>query len=315
MANMDGHIPAMLFPHCFVDPHRLKGAIGLFGSLEICLPWEMELKAEAALDEAAPFIKLLRPPEPLKPGPEFGRRLAEYREWIRHRQDKSVLTFLSSLQGDDPSEEKSWEIRKRVRGGQVQPEKAFKDQSLKHHLVLHLAEEIEESLHTAESIIDVLKTSSSPLGGALDAEEEPPGLFDDLPSHRDQPLWQGYQWSQIVEAWFGLFGQHLTGEKILLTLDPNLADFLTERFEKAFVDASDLPFPEMITVPLPHLPPALPMAEISNSGRKFFPNGISAVLEGALKAAGRKRRNAGSGGVKDPVVENLLGTVLVTLVS
>jgi hypothetical protein len=314
MDKMIGHPSAMLFPHCFIDQDRLKEAIGLFGSLEISLPWEMNLKADPVHEEAAPFIKVLRPPEALKPGPGFGRRLAEYREWIRRHQDKSVLTFLSSLQGDDSSEEKSWEIRKGMQGGRGQAETSLEEQTLKHHLVLHLAAETEESLHTAESLIDVLKASGSPLSEALDAEEGRPGLFDDLPSLKERSLWQGHQWSQIVEAWFGLFQQHLTVRRILLTLDPRLTDFLKERFENALGDVSDRLFPETITVKRPDIPPTLPMHEISKTGRKLFPQGISDDLEAAIGRAEHKRQDAGGRAVEDPVVRNLPGMVLVTLV-
>jgi hypothetical protein len=312
---MDGHTPAILFPHCFVDRDRLIGAIGLFGALEICLPWQMDLKVDPACEEAAPFVKLLRPPEALKPGTGFGRLLAEYRQWIRHHQGKSVLAFLSSLQEYDTSEEKSWEIRKRLRGERGQAERAHEDQALKYHLVLHLAGETEESHHTAESLIDVLKASRSPLSGALDAEEKPLGFFDDLPSLKDQSVWQGYQWSQIVEAWFGLFHQHLTNRRILLTLDPRLIDFLNERFEKAFGEDSDSLLPEMITLRLPHIPATLSMDEISRTGRKLFTQGFSDELEAALKTAENKRQKAAGRTVKDPVVGSLLGRVVVTYLS
>jgi hypothetical protein len=315
MDKVDGHTFAMLFPHCFIDRDRLKGAIGLFGSLKICLPWEMDLKADPVLEEAAPFIKLLRPPEPLKPGPGFGRRLAEYGEWIRTHRDKSVLAFLSSLEDKDSFEEKSWEIRKRMRGEPGQAETIHQDQALKYHLVLHLAAETEESHHTAESIIDALKTANSPLSGALDPEEEPAALFDDLPSLKDQSLWQGYQWSQIVEAWFGLFYQHLTDEKVLLILDPRLSEFLKERFEKVLGEVADRLFPQMITLQLPHLPPTLPMDEISKTGQKFFRQEVLDRLEAALKVAKGKRENGAGRVLNDPVVRSLLGRVLVTLVS
>ncbi len=313
MDKMGGHTLAMLFPHCFIDQDRLKGAIGLFGSLEICLPWEMNLKADSVIEEAAPFIKLLRPPEALKPGLGFGRRLAEYREWIRTHEDKSVLVFLSSLPHDDSSEEKSWEIRKRMRGELGQAETIHEDQALKYHLVLHFATETEESHHTAESLIDVIKASRPPLSGALDAEEEPLGLFDDLPSLKDQSLWQGYQWTQIVEAWFGLFYQHLADKKILLTLDPRLTDFLKERFEKALGEVSNRLFPEVITLQLPHVPPALPMDERSKTGQRFFREEGLARLEAALGKERAKQARWSGMPLNDPIVRGLLGKTLIVL--
>jgi hypothetical protein len=315
MEKMGGHSRAMLFPHCFIDEDRLKGAIGLFGSLAICLPWKMNLKADSGFEGASPFIKLLRPPEPLNPGPGFGRQLAEYREWIRTHQGRSVLAFLSALQDYDPSEEKSWEIRKRMRMEPGEAVTVHGDQPLKYHLVLHLAAEVEESHHTAESLIDVLKTSRSPLSGALDAEEDTPGLFGDLPSLKDQTLWQGYQWSQIVEAWFGLFHQHLTGEKILLTLDPRLIDFLKERFEKTLGEDSDSLFPDIVTTQLPRLPPTLPMDEISRTGQRFFRQEILDRLDSALKAVRGKRENGAGRALSDPLVRSLLRKVLVVLVN
>ncbi len=272
MDKTDGHTPAILFPHCFIDPDRLKGAIGLFGSLEICLPWEMSLDADTAREEAAPFIKVLRPPEALKPGTGFGRRLAEYREWMRHQQDKSVLNFLGSLQGYDSSEEKSWEIRKRMRGERGQAETTLEDPGLKHHLVLHLARETEESRHTRR--IPHRRDQGVELSAERGARRRrpKPGALRRSALPRGSSLWQGYQWCQIVEAWLGLFHQHLSNRRILLTLDPGLGDFLKERFEKARGEAPDRLFPEMTTIRLPGVPSTLSMDEISKTGRTFFPH-------------------------------------------
>jgi hypothetical protein len=314
MDKLDGRDAAMLFPHCFMDPDRLKGAIGLFGSLEICLPWEMNPEADMAREEIAPFIKVLRPPEALKPGPGFGRRLAEYREWMRHHQDKSILHFLGSLQGYDSSEEKSWEIRKGMRGERDQAEMAIEDPGLKYHLVLHLAREAEESRHTAESLIDVIKASGSPLSGAIDAEDENPGLFDDLPSREGPSMWQGHQWLQMVEAWLGLFHQHLAERRILLTPDPGLADFLKERFEKTRGEIPDRLFPETMTIRIPEIPSTVPMDEISKTGRRLFPKEVQDRLAAALDGSKNGGENRVDAALKDPVVRGLSGKVLVTLV-
>jgi hypothetical protein len=298
-----------------VDPDRLEGAIGLFGSLEICLPWEMGLESVTARGDAAPFIKVLRPPEALKPGPGFGRRLAEYREWMRHHQDKSVLHFLGSLKGYDSSEEKSWEIRKSMRVERGQAETPVEDPGLKHHLVLHLAREAEESHRTAESLIDAIKASGSPLSGARDAEDENPGLFDDFPSREGPSLWQTRQWLQIVEAWLGLFHQHLAERRILLTLDPGLADFLRERFEKTRGGIPDRLFPETMTIRNPEIPSTVPMDEISKTGKRLFPKEVQARLAAALDGPKNSGENRVGPAVKDPVVRGLSGKVLVTLVS
>jgi len=314
MKKAEERPPAILFPHCFIDEDRLKATMGLFGSLEICLPWEMVLKQAPVRKEGAPFIKVLRPPEALKPGVGFGKRLVEYRQWMRYHQDKSILAFLSSLQENNPSEEKSWEIRKQMRAEPGEVKRKREDQALKNHLILHFAAETEESQQTADTLMDALKMSRSPLSGALDAEEAGPGFFDDLPSLKDGGLWQGYQWSQILEAWFGLFHQHLGDKKILLTLDPNLTDFLKERFEKALGERADRLFPEAITLQAPVLPPALSIGEMHEKGRAFFPQGILERLERAVETAGDEARSRAGKSVKDPVVESLLGKVLVSLV-
>jgi hypothetical protein len=307
--------PAILFPHCFIDRDRLRGAIALFGALEICLPWEMDRKVDPVCEEAVPLVKLQRPPEALRPGTGFGRLLAEYRQWMRYHRDKSVFAFLSPLQGHDASEEKSWEIRNRLRGERGQGERPHGDQTLKYHLVLHLAGETEESHYTAESLIDVLKASRSPLNGALDAEERPMGLFDDLPSPKGQSLWQGYQWPHIVEAWLGLFRQHLKERRILLTLDPGLADFLGEQLERNGSQDPDRLSPELITVRLPQIPQALSMIEISKGGRKLFPQETLDRLNGALRAQEDRGRDGLADELNDPLVRELQGRVLVTLVS
>jgi hypothetical protein len=314
LVQMEIGPPAILFPHCFIDERRLQGAMGLFRSLEICLPWEMDPKTGPLREEGVPFIRLLRPPATLKPGSDFGRRLAEYRQWIGIHQDKSVLAFLGSLQNIDSSEEKSWEIRKRMRLERGEAGSVHEARALKDHLVLHFAAETEESHQAAEWLIDDLRTSRSPLSGALEGEDEPQGFFDDLPSLKNQTLWQGHQWSQILEAWFGLFHQHLSDEKLLLTLDPRLSDFVKERFETALGKASDDLLPEMITLQVPELPRALSIDKIAETGRKFFDQGTLERLEAAAKALGHNVQDRADKTVKDPVVRNLVGKVLVILI-
>ena len=112
------------------------------------------------------------------------------------------------------------------------PDEARRQHTLKWHLFLHLAQEIEEEGQEAEELLRTLKEQDSPLKGAIEEEGEPPGPLADLPGFDASPILTEAGMNQVMEAWFSLFEEHLRGEVVLLTLSPPIFQHLCEAWEE-----------------------------------------------------------------------------------
>jgi hypothetical protein len=176
-------------------------------------------------------VEILRPPEDLKPSGDFSGLLAEYRSWIRTSHDKGFDAFLAFKEQKSHGEEATWEIRGELRHKESQPDEFRRQYTLKWHLFLHLAQEIEKERGEAEELLSTLKEKDSPLKGLIE-EEEAPGPLSDLPQLEGSPVLSETGMNQVLEAWFSLFEEHLKGEVILLTLSPVVFQYLCDTWEE-----------------------------------------------------------------------------------
>ena len=79
--------------------------------------------------------------------------------------------------------------------------------TLKWHLVLHLARNLEEDRETAQNLLQQAAQRKSPLSEAMAEDEKAPDMFRDLhPVHGLYPYVTDRHLNLIFEAWFGLFG-------------------------------------------------------------------------------------------------------------
>jgi len=219
---------AILCPESTVPERNLKVLLSFFGSLKICRPWFM--------DQPVPFsqsgaVRVLHPPEDLKPSGDFKKLLAEYRGWIRTNHDKGFDAFLAFKEQTSSGEETSWEIRRELRRKEDRPDKDRRRNALKWHLLLHLAHEIREKGKEAEELLRTLKGMDSPLKGVI-KEEDAPGLLSDLPEREGFPILSEMGMSRVLEAWFSLFEVYLSGNEILLALSPAVFRHLCDTWEE-----------------------------------------------------------------------------------
>ncbi len=222
-------LAAIICPHSSVPEKKLKAIFSFFGSVKIGQPWFTDHPVPLP-DSGA--VQLLYPPENLKPSGDFRRLLAEYRGWVRMNHDKGFDAFQAFKERELHSEEATWEIRGELRHKERQSQEARRQHTLKWHLFLHLAQEIEEGGREAEELLRTLKEQDSPLKGAIEEEEEPPGPLADLPGFDVSPILTEAGMNQVMEAWFSLFEEHLSGEVVLLTLSPPIFQHLCEAWEE-----------------------------------------------------------------------------------
>ena len=227
----------MLFPHSFITVEKLKKINTLASSLTICQPWFMDTPIPFRDENDFSRVNILRPSTDLKPENDFKKLFTQYQTWAMQNRDKDYSGFLIAFQ-EMNTEDKAWDIRKMIRKPGATAETDTEEQALKWHLVLHLAREIEENLQEVEGMLYRLKQEGSPLRDALEDESATKDLFDDMPLSDTNSLFSEHHISQVIEAWFGLFGEHVSDGKLLITLDRKVLDYVTGIFDdKDIIDS------------------------------------------------------------------------------
>ena len=222
--------PIVLFPHTHVDSRVLERLIETFGSLTLCQPWFTEPTVLSNPSKKG-ALKVCFPPEALKPQRDFKHLLSEYQGWMRDHQGGNRPTAFSTHETGD----ETWAIRKDIRDAGKDPDDPALRNTLKWHLVLNLARDLEEERETADTLLQQAAKSKSPLAEAIERDEQTPDMFGDLPLSAAYPYVTDRHRNLIFEAWFGLFGPIIdsgieTGAE-LLTLDRQVMTYAMDLFD------------------------------------------------------------------------------------
>ncbi len=178
--------------------------------------------------QAAGRLRVIRPPEGLRPEGDVRKTLESSLEWCRQNPDRGYRAFLTSPEGGDPEEAHTWGIRQALRHrGPAKSLGGKAEEALKWHFFLHLWREMEERKREADLLLRDLKAQKSPLQDMFGGEGEPgTGLLDDLGGFRDEPAERESRVVQVLEAWLGLFGESFPEAGVLVTFDPAILDAL-----------------------------------------------------------------------------------------
>ncbi len=220
------HTPIVLFPHTHVESWVLERLIETFGSLTLCRPWFTE-PTVLQNDFEKGTLKVCFPPEVLKPEENFKGLLSEYQRWMMENRGGKHPTTVSTNQGGDAT----WTIRKAIRdAGKDADDPALKN-TLKWHLLLHLARNLEEERETAQTLLHRAAKRKSPLAEAMEKGKQIPDMFEDLPLSATYPYVTDRHLNLIFEAWFGLFGNLIETGSELLTLDRQVMTYALGLFD------------------------------------------------------------------------------------
>lgn len=234
-------VEAVLFPHIALGERDLKRALWLFDHLRVCSPWHLETMPTPL--ELAPCVVIQHPPEALRPPSDFKKVLAEHRRWIGEHQDRGLTAFLATLRNGLQDQESTWEIRKGIRAGGRPPDVSLEEKGLEWHLVLHLLFELERARLEADDAIAALRRLGSPLKDAMGEEPEAPGVLDDLHGAESRPPMDENHLLRIINAWVGLFGEHLGRCPFALTFYRELPNFVMQGLEEDGADRGDTSHP------------------------------------------------------------------------
>jgi hypothetical protein len=225
-------LPLILFPHSQITYEALERILALFDQLIIYQPWFMDGPPKPAEAKRASLVHVCRPPEYLKPKGNFRVLLSEYYQWIRYNRDKGYTFFLQSAHKMALSEESQWEIGAEIRRQAEDTSSKLEDHVLKWHLILHLAQEIEQSRREGKEILMQMRCKTHPLQEVLGGEAPSQGMLEDLPQADMSLFIDAHHLRLVLEAWFGLFAQLLPDRGVFLTLDRLVINYVTEMFEE-----------------------------------------------------------------------------------
>lgn len=212
----------ILFPHTTIESGLLESLTGTFGSMTLCLPWFTE-----PMDFEKGALNVCFPPETLKPREDFRHLLNEYQGWMRENRGKNRPAVFSAGESGD----ETWAIRKAIREAGKDGDDPAPGNTLKWHLVLTLARNLEEDRDTARNLLQRAVKTKSPLAEAVERDEQIPDMFRDLPLSDVYPYVTDRHLNLIFEAWFGLFGEVIEDEAELLTLDPQVMNYAFGLFD------------------------------------------------------------------------------------
>ena len=230
MNIMTRNLQAAIFPHASISEENLKKVLSLFEKVILFQPWFMDTTLPEAEDSAG-MVQVLNPPERLKPEEDIRSLLAEYRQWTRVDRSKGFAAFLAYAADKAQEDPRIYEIRGMIRnkGGAVKEDE--KAEALKWHLTLHLAEELEQEQESAKTLLRALGALESPLKGAVE-EGEIPTLPSDIPGLEKEPLFTEQRLERTLEAWLALYGESVPERGPLVTVKPEVMQYLAETWEE-----------------------------------------------------------------------------------
>jgi hypothetical protein len=218
-----------LLPHQPLTETQLKRALSLFDSLSIPQPWYAEKPSFLSEAEKLGMVRIINPPETLKPAQDFTTLLSEYKNWARHHQDARFRAFL--MASPEAGKDATWDIRGMVRRGRKDATPSGENRALGWHLLLHLALEVERGEQSVASMLRVINEAASPLKGAVE-EEGGSDTLKGLPGLESAPILDEQRLLQVLRAWFCLFGEQLQKDEPLVTMSSRWMGYISETWEE-----------------------------------------------------------------------------------
>ena len=238
---MNRNLPCVIFPHASLSEGNLKRVLSLFDRVTLFRPWFLEGEALAE-KYPSPMVQAFDPPERLKPREEFKSLLAEYRQWIRVNKGGGFPAFLAYAQ-DRSRDPRIYEIRGMIRNMGNPLEQDEKSKILQWHLTLHLADELEGDQESTEALLRAVDGLGSPLKGAIE-DQDMPGVLSGVPDMARETFFTEQRLTSLLDAWVSLHGEQVPGRSPLVTVNPQVMQFLKDIWEEFAFEGRGAELPE-----------------------------------------------------------------------
>jgi hypothetical protein len=219
-------MPIHIFPHSYLPESLAEKIVSFLGPFTVYRPWMME----TSFPVKDISIKILNPPAGLEPHESLKTILSEYKDWMERHRDRSYLETIKSGRDSGLEDNKTWEIRQML-GRKLQSVSVQEEQVSRWHLILHLEADIEKQRIAADNILESLKHKRSPLDGSIEKPLDMQILLGDLSDLGTEVLLKDRNLKQILEAWFGLFGEYIKENELFLTYDRQIMNYINQRWD------------------------------------------------------------------------------------
>ncbi len=223
---------AAVFPDGRIEDKYLKNICALFDIVHMGVPWAME--PTTAMHEALKIgtLKLHHPPERLQLDAELKALLRDFSNLVTWYREGALSSFLKAAAVASDKETR-WEISEAIKkmGNDHPGNEAVK--GLYPQILLHLYQQTEEGRRGAEGALESLETSASSLAEALGQKDigESAGTssgVEDLTLPVDISTL-----AEVIRGWTDLFPVALKKAEVVVTINHEIFQFLTEQFEEA----------------------------------------------------------------------------------
>ena len=196
-----------------------------FSPLKIYVPWG------GAIPEYADDSDLIvsYPPEELKPDADFNSLLNECFSWAYEQEEKSRKEIIKTGQTSPTSNESLRHI-KTILSKKIS-DTSEKDMVLRWHMLLHLANRLEESRNDANRMLESLKKKPSPLMNNADLTENTQYPLESLRTINPDFFINDTNLRLLLRAWHGLFNSLIDRNDMLLCLDRRIFDHLSDEWD------------------------------------------------------------------------------------
>lgn len=195
----------------------------IFSPLNIYIPWG----GTAPLYNDNEKINTLYPPEELKPAAEIDMLLNECFNWAYEQGEKSRKEIIKTGRINPTSNESLRRIRS-ILASRTAADTSEKDMIIRWHMLLHLANRLDENRKEANMMLEGLKKKPSPLLNNADLTEKTKYPLENLTGIDADLLLSDKSTRQLLTAWYGLFNTYIEKGDLLLTVDRHIFEHLLQ---------------------------------------------------------------------------------------
>ncbi len=216
-----------------------------FSPLKIYVPWGGTVPEHADGTE----IIASYPPEELKPDADMESILNECFNWANEQGETSRREIIKTGHINPTSDESLRHI-KTILTSRISSDTRERDIIIKWHMLLHLANRLEENRKEANRMLEGLNKKPSPLLNNADLTEKTKYPLENLTGIDTELLLSDSNTKQLLKAWYGLFKSYIEKGDFLLTLDRHTFEHLFQEWD--LLDSSNsLKTPGIISFKMP----------------------------------------------------------------
>jgi len=220
----------------------LSGITPCFSPLKIYIPWGGTVP-EYVNDED---ITASYPPEEYKPEADFNALLDECFNWAYEQGEKSRKEIIKTGHINPTSNESLRHIKTTL-ANRIS-DTSQKDMILRWHMLLHLANRLEENRNDANRMLENLKKQPSPLMNNADLTESTQYPLESLRAIAPESFLNDTNMKQLLRAWYGLFSGMIDRDDMLLIIDRRIFDCLSDECN---ILGNNLKNPEIVSFKSP----------------------------------------------------------------